>query len=187
MEHKRKNHKFFFFYINTVFLLCPESGHVKCACILKKKYPARFIECFLDMPVLRIRFGKNDMSHYTVKERYTVECLECGNEIKYGRSDRKFCCDKCKNLYHNRMTHQRRSVQLRVLGALEKNYEILSRLLSAEITSVSIGDLSQTGFNKEIMTSYHKVGSHDEFRCYDIKYYCSATRIFNIERVDMNY
>ena len=25
-------------------------------------------------------------------------CLECGNRISYGsRTDRKFCCDKCKN------------------------------------------------------------------------------------------
>ncbi|MDO5442109.1 MAG: hypothetical protein Q4G10_00395 [Bacteroidia bacterium] len=114
-------------------------------------------------------------------------CLECGGEIEYGRSDRKFCCDRCKNLYHNREHHNRRSVQLHVLGALEKNYEILNRLLKADIKSVSIGDLSQLGYNKEFMTSYHKVGGHDEYRCYDIKYYCTSSRIFNIERVKLDY
>ena len=128
-----------------------------------------------------------DMLGYDRKPSDTLVCLECGSEIEYGRSDRKFCSDRCKNLYHNREHHYRRSVQLHVLGALEKNYEILNRLLKAGIRSISIGDLSQLGYNKEFMTSYHKVGGHDEYRCYDIKYYCSASRIFNIERVKLDY
>lgn len=124
---------------------------------------------------------------YGIDDNEVSFCLECGGEIVYGRSGRKFCSQQCKNLYHNRQHHYRRSVKLMVTGALEKNYEILERLLKADITSVSLGDLSQMGYNKEFMTSYHKISGHDECRCYDIKYYCTSTRIFNIQRVSLDY
>lgn len=117
----------------------------------------------------------------------TPSCLECGGEIVYGRKDRKFCSMKCKNRYHNRMQNYRRSVKLRVTSTLEHNYEILDRLLKAGVSSVSIGDLSQMGYNKEFMTSFHRVGGHDECRCYDIKYFCTSSRIFNIQRVRLEY
>ena len=124
---------------------------------------------------------------YQTNNPDTLFCLECGGEISYGRRDRKFCCAECKNLYHNRQHHYRRSVHLHITGALEKNYDILNRLLKAGITSVNLGDLAQMGYNIEYMTSYHKVGGHSEYRCFDIRYFCSATRIFNIERVRMDY
>ena len=38
--------------------------------------------------------------------------------------------------------------------------------------------------NKEFVTSWHKVGCHNEYRCFDIKYCCSGSRIFRIERVN---
>ncbi len=114
-------------------------------------------------------------------------CLECGGEIVYGRSDRKFCSPRCKNRYHNRLHHYRRSVKLMVTSTLERNYEILDRLIKADVTSVSLGDLSQMGFNRDFMTSFHKVSGHEEYRCYDIKFYCTSTRIFNIQRVNLDY
>jgi len=30
-----------------------------------------------------------------------LRCIQCGNEIVSGRPDRKFCCDKCKNVWQN--------------------------------------------------------------------------------------
>ena len=110
-------------------------------------------------------------------------CLECGDEIAYGRKGRKFCSETCKNSYHNRKHHYSRSVRLRILGTLDRNYTILERLLRLDIRSISLGDLAQMGYNKEFVTSYHKVGGHDEYRCFDIKYCCSSSRIFKIERV----
>lgn len=127
-----------------------------------------------------------DMAYDTNK--YDVPlCLECGGRIEYGRKDRKFCCPECKNAYHNRQHHYRRSVQLYISGALERNYDILNRLLKADITSVSLGDIAQMGFNMEYMTSFHKAGVHTEYRCFDIRYFCSPTKVYNIERVKMNY
>jgi predicted nucleic acid-binding Zn ribbon protein len=111
-------------------------------------------------------------------------CLECGDVIGYGRTDKKFCSEKCKNRWHNRKQHNSRTTRARVVGILDKNYSILDRLLKLGITTMSLGDLAQLGYNKEIVTSYHKVGSHDEYRCFEIRYYCTATKIFNLERVN---
>ena len=110
-------------------------------------------------------------------------CLECGDELGYGRSDRKFCSETCKNRWNNRKYHYSRSSRLRILGILDRNYSVLEKLLRLDIRSISLGDIAQMGYNKEFVTSYHKVGSHDEYRCFDIKYCCSASRIFRIERV----
>lgn len=114
-------------------------------------------------------------------------CLECGEEIEYGRHDRKFCCQECKNRYHNRQHHYRRTVHLRIIGILNKNYEILNRLLMADVTSINLGDLSQMGYNPGFVTSCRKVRGHEECRCFDIRYFSTATRIFNIERVRLDY
>lgn len=111
-------------------------------------------------------------------------CLECGSEITYGRFDKKFCSERCKNLYHNRQTSNYRAVRLKITNALMRNYAVLEKLVKLEVTSISIGDASQMGFNTEYVTSYHKVGGHNEYRCFDIKYCLSATRLFKIERVE---
>jgi hypothetical protein len=111
-------------------------------------------------------------------------CLQCGKKIEVGRTDKKFCCNACKNKYHNEKTHYSRSVRLRILGILNRNYEVLDKLLKMDKQSISLGDLSQLGYNKEFVTSWHKVGCHNEYRCFDIKYCCSGSRIFRIERVN---
>ena len=93
-------------------------------------------------------------------------CLECG-AIFYGRSNRKFCCDACKNKYHNRHFQDIRNRKLRVKSVLEKNYKILSGLLHENRLSVDFAELSLLGYNPE---------------CYDIMFMISAERIYNIHR-----
>ena len=112
-------------------------------------------------------------------------CLECGDEIRYGRTDKKFCCPACKNKYHNKLYHTSRSAKRRILGALDRDYSVLEKLRRLDIRSISLGDAAQMGYNKEFVTSWHKVGGHDEYRCFDIKYCCSESRLFRIERVDL--
>lgn len=119
---------------------------------------------------------------YNLKGPERIQCLECGDIITYGRADRKFCSDSCKNRYHNSRNHRYRSVHLRVLGILEKNYQILQQLLDKGVTSIDLGDLAQLGYNKEFATSYHKIRGRNEYRCFDIKFYCTESRIFRIER-----
>lgn len=142
--------------------------------------------CSLDEWISFLIFGVNK---YTCQMKDTLSipdtpvCLECGDPILYGRSDRKFCSDSCKNRYHNRKSHYLRSLQLRIIGTLEKNYGILSGLIGSGVTSISLGDLAQLGYNMEYITSHHRMGRHNEYRCFDIKYFCTPTRIFGLERV----
>lgn len=110
-------------------------------------------------------------------------CLECGGEISYGRRDKKFCCERCRNSWNNHKYHSIRAVRLRVLGALDRNYTVLDKLLQLGVHSMAFVDLAQMGYNKEFMTSCQKVGGHEEFRCFDIKYRRSDSRIYRIERV----
>ena len=113
----------------------------------------------------------------------STRCLECGEPIAYGgRSDRKFCCDSCRNSYHNRLHHDSRMIRHRVSSSIEKNYTVLSKLLRSGITTMSLGDLAQMGFVPEFVTAYRRVGQHVECRCYDIIYYKTSTRIFSITR-----
>ena len=38
------------------------------------------------------------------------------------------------------------------------------------------------GYKFDCITSYHKVRNHNEYRCYDIKYYMSGSSVFKLER-----
>lgn len=109
-------------------------------------------------------------------------CLECGNEIVYGRSDKKFCSNVCKNKFHNSLVQTSRGYKSRVTNALDRNYSILERLIRDGVSSADLGDLVQWGFNLEYCTSFRKTGCHDEYRCYDIKYMRTPSRIFNIRK-----
>ena len=109
-------------------------------------------------------------------------CLECGGRIRYGRNDKKFCCETCKNRYNNRRARSSRGVKVRVLSALEKNYGILDRVLKQGVVSISAAELRQQGFNFDYVTSYHKVRRHDEFSCFDISFTVVADMVISINR-----
>lgn len=112
-----------------------------------------------------------------------VRCLECGDVIRYGRPDRKFCCDSCKNRYNNRRTRSSRVMKLRVINSLEKNHMILSHLLKMGIDSIEITSLKQLGFSFDYMTSYRKYRGHAEIWCFDIRMVVTETKVKSIERV----
>lgn len=107
-------------------------------------------------------------------------CLECGTELPYGRSDRKFCCSKCKNNYNNRRIRTSRAAHRRIQSALEKNYELLTRLCRAKISSLMLSEAILLGFNPEYATGHRKVRGREEYNCFEIKYCLSANRIYNI-------
>lgn len=113
----------------------------------------------------------------------SVKCLECGNNIKYGRSDKKFCCEGCKNKFNNRRKSVMIRLQSRVIHSLDKNYQILDKLLRSGADSVMLPDALQWGFNPEYMTSCTRSRMRTIYRCYDIKYCKSDTRLFNISRI----
>jgi len=110
-------------------------------------------------------------------------CLECGEPISYGRKDKKFCCDKCKNRYNNRKIVENHRMMEKVNKKLRKNYEILQALVRVGVTRISKLDLSVQGYDFNYVTSYHKFSSKDEYRCYDIRYYSGVDYISHLEKL----
>ena len=70
-------------------------------------------------------------------------CLECGDPLPYGRSDRKFCCPACKNRHHNREARQWRSRYATVIGILQKNHDILNHLIQIGVKSPAVYFMQQ--------------------------------------------
>jgi len=116
----------------------------------------------------------------------TTYCLECGREIIYGRLDKKFCSCDCKNMYHNRNRRAKEIAFGKVQAILQKNYAILSWLLWAGRTNACIEELSEMGFDQLYYTEHRKIGIRKEYACFDIAYYLSDSKIFNVRRLDFN-
>lgn len=62
---------------------------------------------------------------------FMPQCLECQDPI-FGRADKKFCSDACRNAYNNRMNKRKDAEVLRINGILKKNYQILNTLTLKE-------------------------------------------------------
>ncbi len=121
---------------------------------------------------------------YEIKQKKLRSlCLECGNVIRYGRTDKRYCSDECKNRHHNHLAKAGRSYKAKVLKALEKNYAILDDLLKSGADSADLAGLMAVGFVPGVVTSYLKNGKHDVYTCYDIKYIMTPTRIYSMEKI----
>lgn len=109
-------------------------------------------------------------------------CLECGDALPYGRADKKFCSVKCKSRYNYVSVRVLENMKASVKRALNRNHDILEQLIEQGVASIDIPDLVQMGYKPDCITSYHKVRNHNEYRCYDIKYYMSESRVFGISK-----
>ena len=116
--------------------------------------------------------------------RHMPRCLHCGDQIKYGRKDKKFCCDECRNNHYNEQTKAGRTFRRKVMSQMVGNYDILDTLFKAGVSSIDILDAVAMGFAPGIVTSYRRVGKHDEFCCFDIKYIMTRTRIYSISKLE---
>jgi hypothetical protein len=124
------------------------------------------------------------MGYAKKRVRHTPTCLHCGDKIKYGRTDKKFCCDECKTRHHNEQEKAGRAFRRRVMSQLVGNYDVLDSLFKAGITSVELIDAVTMGFVPGVVTSYQRVGKHDEFCCFDIKYIMTKMRIYSISKLE---
>ena len=121
---------------------------------------------------------------YKKYERHMPVCLECGDTIRYGRTDKKFCCDECRNRHYNEQTKSGRAFRRKILSQLVTNYDVLDTLFKAGISSVDMIDAVTMGFVPGIVTSYRRVGKHDEFGCFDIRYIMTKMRIYSISKLE---
>ena len=120
---------------------------------------------------------------YKKFERHMPYCLECGDLIRYGRTDKRFCCDDCKSKYHNDQAKKGRLYRNKVNALIRKNYEILDLLVHEGIDSADLGEMLLRGFTPTVMTSCHRSGRHHVYGCYDIKYRMTEAKVYSVMKL----
>lgn len=126
---------------------------------------------------------KTETTGYVKTE--TRFCLECGDEICYGRSDRKFCSDKCRYDYHNVSARPSKINRGRTLAILDRNYAILEGLIKKHVSEIPLIQICEMGFNPAHMTSAVLNRSHLECGLYDIHYRQSGCKISGITKLSV--
>jgi len=129
------------------------------------------------------RKANEDMEYKVEEIEELSRCVQCGSVIEFGgRPDRKFCCAGCKNRYHNYRRNRRRdSAQRSVVGKLEKNYDILDRLIKLGLKSMDRITMKYMGFDAEYATSIVRIGRKHIYTCFDIRYEITPTRVKGIK------
>lgn len=111
-------------------------------------------------------------------EKNEARCPQCGKLLAYGRVDRRFCSVACKNLWHNRQRYPGREKEIkRVLRILDKNREVLDKLLKMDVHSLDRVTLEHLGFNVNYFTSIRKYRHYWIYTCLDICYELTPSRI----------
>ena len=83
-------------------------------------------------------------------------CLEC-DEPLFGRVDKKFCNDQCRNAYNNRVNKTTNDFVRHVNVILRKNRKIIASLLNGKEKSITTKeDLLLHGFNFNYFTNTYK-------------------------------
>ncbi len=97
-------------------------------------------------------------------------CLECGIEF-FGRADKKFCTDSCRNSYNNRLNSKASNYVKEVNKTLKHNYSILKRLNGNGKTKLHRDKLLKEGFDFDFFTNTYVTKDEREYHfCYDQGY-----------------
>lgn len=100
----------------------------------------------------------------------TKQCLECNRDF-FGRADKKFCCDSCRNAFNNKINAEEESIIKRVNRRLRKNRNILIELNPKDKTTLTREKLLKKGFDFDYITQVYKTKDGKEYRyCYDQGY-----------------
>jgi endogenous inhibitor of DNA gyrase (YacG/DUF329 family) len=110
------------------------------------------------------------------------KCIECGKEIR-GRIDKKFCCDMCRNLYHNRLYREEKNLISQVNSRLAANRRILQNLYSSGKRRVPRDLLEEEKFDFHHYTSARRsfLGKIT-YRCYEYTYSSDLLRNVRIKK-----
>ena len=170
-----------YFVEGKIFLAFPEYKKEKLFLSEKEKI-------FFALLLAKCVFGifvrtKFIIMEYRIEIEERPKCLECGDEISYGRSDKKFCSEECRNRHHN--THHRscRNYKRKVAAILDRNYEILESLVNAGVKAVWLSEIIAMGYNPAYVTSYRKHGRRSMCHCYDICYIATDNRMTSIAKI----
>ena len=120
---------------------------------------------------------------YKIDIDAVTHCLECGDAINFGRPDKKFCCESCKNRYHNRLEKASRTYRVKVRSTLARNYEVLSDLVKLGISRMSLFELREMGYDPQYVTATIPVGKRTEYMCYDIRFRQTTVQLSHITKI----
>lgn len=119
-------------------------------------------------------------------------CQECGESFS-GRVDKKFCCDDCRNSYHNRKSRTENIAMRRINRILKNNYLIICEIIKSQggqecgIINVCVENLVRRGFNFYYFTSLNEEDPGGIcYYCYDIPYKISDKKILTIYNYKIN-
>jgi hypothetical protein len=102
----------------------------------------------------------------------TRNCLNCGDPLK-GRADKKFCDDKCRTQYNNRLSSAASALVSGINNVLRRNRRIMQQMIPHEMGKISLSkkQLSDKGFNfiYHTHTYINKAGATYCF-CYEYGY-----------------
>jgi hypothetical protein len=109
-------------------------------------------------------------------------CIECGKEF-IGRSDKKYCCDMCRNAHNNKLYRNEKSVVSHVNNRLAANRRILENLYSAGLKTVTRNLLEEEKFDFAYYTSSSKsFFGKTTFHCYEFTYSTDKHKTVKIEK-----
>ena len=97
-------------------------------------------------------------------------CLECEKPV-FGRSDKKFCCDACRNAYNNRAHSSATKYMRKVNNTLTRNRRILIEMNPDGKKKTHKDQLLKRGFDFDFHTSSYVTKSGDTYHfCYEQGY-----------------
>ena len=98
------------------------------------------------------------------------KCLSCGSDL-YGRIDKKFCSDNCRNKYHNSLNVNENRYIRKVNYILRRNRRILLDFDLSGVEVVTRNNLIYAGFNFNFITGVHDNDRGETcYFCYDHGY-----------------
>ncbi|WP_109829416.1 hypothetical protein [Reichenbachiella versicolor] len=98
------------------------------------------------------------------------KCPECERPV-FGRADKKFCSDSCRNAYNNKESAQITNKMRNVNNSLRKNWKVLSTLNKTGKTKIQRQKLLENGFDFKLITSVYQTKAGHTYRyCYDQGY-----------------
>lgn len=102
-------------------------------------------------------------------------CKRCGAAL-HGRTDKVFCCDECRNDWHNERRRVREKELRKVNRILACNWRILSRKVHSGKRMVRREELAAENFNFGVYTQMRrKFPGVRIYSCYNLSYRISMT------------
>jgi predicted nucleic acid-binding Zn ribbon protein len=119
--------------------------------------------------------------------RIFPHCLQCAKEL-YGRADKKFCDDRCRNIFNNSIRSPKSSLIRDINKILRKNRLIIRTLLKGDKNHIFISKqkLEKYEFIVGLCTSVSLHHNATIYYCYEYYYSCQEDDLYVIGKTENN-